>query len=323
MPTNTLYATVLEQNIHHMLEVLRSGHYQFDECKKQLDEYIVMAKSYGLAFLEIDAIATLGTLYMNHGQLDDAMACTRQSYEQSVAVNYTKGIDRGLNNMGTIFDRAGQFEQALAYYKDSLEVTRNSDELRPTIMISYLNLVGSLLNLNRIDEADVCLQQAIETYENMSLRDLQHPDVFGSMGQIYSSKALLELELGRYLTALDHAQSARQFIDTTENTTTYYEAESTLLKCIHFVTPDSPDEHTQMRHLGTIIHEFIKEDRPLGAVYIQTLDDLEYWLTKNNRTIAQFFADQAKLVLPYSAAAAADQERMHILLDRLAATHYL
>lgn len=321
MSGNPLYATVLQQNIRAILETIWSGYYDFNACKSQLDEYIETARKHGLPHSEIDALATLGTLYMTKGQLDEAMAVTQQSYDKSVELNYIKGVDRGLNNMGTIYERSGMYDKALDLFKESLEVTRNSDELRPTIMISYINLVGGLMNLNRSDEAELYLEEAIDMYEHMNERDRKNEDRSLTIGQIYYSKAQLELEQIKYTDALKHARLGHQILASVELSPSYFEAEVILLRCLHHVSPNSHDVQAQIKHTSALIKEFIQNDLALGEVFTRTLDELEYWLTKNDRRMSQYFVDQSKLLFPHSMNPA-NQGRLRILLDRFSMQHY-
>ena len=131
------------------------------------------------------AYASLGTVYHNMGEKELASQNTRRAYELRAKVSerekyyieshyfdfVTGDLEKSRQvyetwtqmypreqipplNLGVLYQNLGQYEKALAQFKQALK-------LNPNDVLSYGNLVGVLVNLNRLKEAEAASHEAL------------------------------------------------------------------------------------------------------------------------------------------------------------------
>jgi eukaryotic-like serine/threonine-protein kinase len=131
------------------------------------------------------AYASLGTVYHNMGEKELASQNTRRAYELRAKVSerekyyieshyfdfVTGDLEKSRQvyetwtqmypreqipplNLGVLYQNLGQYEKALAQFKQALK-------LNPNDVLSYGNLVGVLVNLNRLKEAKAAADEAL------------------------------------------------------------------------------------------------------------------------------------------------------------------
>src|SRR5262249_50001629 len=131
------------------------------------------------------AYASLGTVYHNMGEKELASQNTRRAYELRAKVSerekyyieshyfdfVTGDLEKSRQvyetwtqmypreqipplNLGVLYQNLGQYEKALAQFKQALK-------LNPNDVLSYGNLVSVLVNLNRLKEARAASDEAL------------------------------------------------------------------------------------------------------------------------------------------------------------------
>jgi CHAT domain-containing protein len=176
------------------------GHHR--EAMEILREAIAFAGQKGLPMVVANADHSISRVHTQQGNLDLAafyeektLAITRERKNVGMA-------SRSLNNLAAIYDMKGDFERALALYRENLALMEELKYARGTI-ITRLNIAGVLIHEHRDDEADGMIAEVLEqleTYKNPSSR-----------AQAFRDRAEIREHRGDLGGALDDAlESARQ-----------------------------------------------------------------------------------------------------------------
>ena len=144
--------------------------------------------------LRADILMTQGRIAQRLGNIQTAL----ESFLEAHEIFRVEGVNRNqasaLQKLGDIHYDAGDFEQAISYYEQALEVY---DEDPEYVLFSYNNTANSLRGLGRYEEAADLYQKALDF-----ARELGAPDFI----------------LVRVLTNLAHAQALSGDIDAAETT---------------------------------------------------------------------------------------------------------
>ncbi|MFI6096359.1 ATP-binding protein [Lentzea sp. NPDC051213] len=150
----------------------------------------------------IFTIALSATIYRfmdSHSYFDDAVTL----HTAAVAAGHNRqdpvAVGRALHNLGSIYQRLGRYQEALAHLGQSLQATRQVGQ--PMVEAFALSDLGFVLMLlGRQDESLVNFSAALRLFE-------QERDVTGQ-GQVLNNIGMLLVRQDRCDEALDHMQQA-------------------------------------------------------------------------------------------------------------------
>jgi CHAT domain-containing protein len=157
---------------------------------------------------------TYGSLGVVHWSRGD-MNAVRESYDKALVAR--RGIEdailegRILNGLGSTNLRTGDYEAAVRYYREAVDLRRRSGDIGG-LCTSLTYLGNAYYQMNRLIEARECFEEALPELERSG-----RPD---QMIQILNSMANLNTEMGRwraaneaYLRAIDIAAGANSPVD--------------------------------------------------------------------------------------------------------------
>ena len=218
-----------------------------------------------------------GMVFNAHHSFEVAEICYRN------AVHLAPEVDQWPYLLGFLYQDTGRFEEAVSSYRQVLELT-------PDDPLASLRLGESLLNLNRILEAEAPLLLASR------VEGLQAA-AFAGLGKIEMSKGSLE-------NAVDHYRRAIQLQPTA--TQLYYPLSLALRKL------DRVDEAREQIALGGRSKVQARDDR-LGRVGSLTVSS-EMFMTSGARAIKAGRLDQAATSFRGAIAARPENARAHLNL---------
>ncbi len=115
---------------------------------------------------------------------------SQEYYEQALAIykelNDQEGVASILNNVGTIYERQGDYSQALKKYNESAKAFGQIDNGKKKETIALANIGNVYYTLGRFDKALEFLSQALSNSEEMNDSAGMAPS-FNNIGNIYLS----------------------------------------------------------------------------------------------------------------------------------------
>jgi len=142
------------------------------------------------------ALNNIGVVYNRKGQLDDALGCFLGSWKVTEETGDKEGIALCLNSIGSIYDKQGRQEEALDYYNRSLKIREEIGGKEG--MASVLNNIGFLYNnQGKVKEALDYHSRSLKIREEIN--DKQ--GIAGSrinIGFIYENQGQIEEALAEY-----------------------------------------------------------------------------------------------------------------------------
>ena len=171
----------------------------------------------------------MGVVYMEQGQIDKAIHSFRRALQEE---DHTSDVLRSilLNNLGECYQYLFDYEQALAYHREALDLIRRTkfttpqdDQLR--------NLGVDLCRIGQIEEGIAHLQEALRLSEATGSQDIRM--------QVLDSLAVAELERDRPDAAMQYAQTLK--------------TESEKIKARHFQARALYDLGLCYQHLGEAV----------------------------------------------------------------------
>ncbi|MGB8687552.1 MAG: tetratricopeptide repeat protein, partial [Microcoleus sp.] len=107
-----------------------------------------------------------GNAYYSLGQFQRAIAFHEQSLEIKREIGDRQGEANSLGNLGNAYDSLGQYQRAIAFHEQYLEIEREIGD-RVGESIALNNLGNALLKTNKLAEAESQLRASIEIYETL------------------------------------------------------------------------------------------------------------------------------------------------------------
>ncbi|TYQ27052.1 tetratricopeptide repeat protein [Pseudanabaena sp. UWO311] len=139
----------------------------------------------------------LGICYDSLGQYEKAIAYHQQSLDISEEIGNRQGVAISLGNLGNCYDSLGQYEKAIAYQQQSLDINEEIGD-RQGLARSLGNLGNCYKNLGQYEKAITHHQQSLEIKEEIGNRQGVAISL-GNLGNCYDS-------LGQHEKAIAHHQ---------------------------------------------------------------------------------------------------------------------
>ncbi len=111
-------------------------------------------------------IHNLATLYMDQGEIDQAIALYQQSLELKEKIGDVQGKAATLHQLATIYANQGEIGQAIALYHQSLEIKEKIGDVQGKAATLH-QLAGLYVNQGEIDQAIALYQQSIKITEKI------------------------------------------------------------------------------------------------------------------------------------------------------------
>jgi tetratricopeptide (TPR) repeat protein len=105
----------------------------------------------------------IGTAYLTKGQYEDALTYYQQALQLRQKLNVADDVAETLRNLAVTDTKLGQYDPALAQYLKALELWRNSGDRRGTAMVSY-DMGGVFIYQGRYGAAFTARQEALNTF---------------------------------------------------------------------------------------------------------------------------------------------------------------
>jgi len=142
-----------------------------------------------------------GTIFGRTGQYDNAMAYFGQTMELFEAVKDRKGIRDVFKNIGNIYADQSDFDMAMAYYTKSLKI---SEEVEDTLGIAKsANNIGILYTELKVDydAAMTWYQKSLHISEELGEK-LERSRVLNNVGECHRSQGHYDAAMAHYEKAL-------------------------------------------------------------------------------------------------------------------------
>jgi tetratricopeptide (TPR) repeat protein len=149
---------------------------QLDEAVAEFEAAVALAPN------NADAYFQLGSAYYDLGRLDEAAAALQKAVELDPA------NPDAHRNLGTVYGKLDQWEEAAAAYERAIE-------LKPDFGEAYGDLVGAYASVGRLPEAIAAGEKAIELAPNYTTAYNNLGIAYGTQGDLDAAMALFEQAL--------------------------------------------------------------------------------------------------------------------------------
>jgi len=168
--------------------------------RKQADHYEqVIAGSQREQDCYCNSLNRLGLCYHSLGQYEKAIAYHQQSLEISKEIDYRQGEASSLGNLGLCYSCLGQYEKAIAYHQQDHDISEEIS-FRQGVANSLCGLGICYYSLGQYEKAIAYYHQALEIKEEIGNRQ-RVVTFLGNLGLCYHS-------LGQYEKAIAYHQQS-------------------------------------------------------------------------------------------------------------------
>ncbi|MCI5193905.1 MAG: tetratricopeptide repeat protein [Candidatus Electrothrix sp. AU1_5] len=128
-------------------------------------------------------LTTLGGVYQRQGQFENAVEAFTKGYDLSVNLDDQRGQAMVLNSLGGVYQRLGKFDKAVEAFKKSYKLTVSFDDQRGQAMV--LNSLGGVYQrLGKFDKAVEAFKKSAEIEDRLNNQRGQAM-VLNSLGGVY------------------------------------------------------------------------------------------------------------------------------------------
>jgi type IV pilus assembly protein PilF len=143
--------------------------------------YVEFQKAYELDPDNKDVLNAIGFIYLFYF---NEVPKSVDYFERAVKID--PQFSDGYNNLGVAYEKMGEFEKAVAYYRQAL-----SNPLYPTPQSAYVNLGNSYYRMKKYKEAVAALKEALERQPNMELAYMRLALCYNAMGEYGDAAAAM------------------------------------------------------------------------------------------------------------------------------------
>lgn len=132
----------------------------------------------------------IGVIYINKNEPSLGLNYFLKSIEFAKEIKYHLLEATINNNIGCLYDSAGDVESAKEYFEKSIENYKLEDNEETRIFVAYMNKAYAECNLNRFEEAEISMNQALDAYNKRN--DVNY------ISNMKSLECYVNYGLGRY-----------------------------------------------------------------------------------------------------------------------------
>ncbi|CCI23180.1 Tetratricopeptide repeat protein 28 like [Microcystis aeruginosa PCC 9809] len=174
--------------------------------RKQADHYEqVIAGSQREQVCYRNSLSYLGSCYRSLGQYEKAIAYHQQSLEISEEIGYRQGVATSLCGLGNCYKSLGQYEKAIFYHQQCHDISEAMGD-RKEVAISRGNLGNCYYDLGQYEKAIDLYQQYHDISKKISFRQGVAIS-FGNLSNCYSSLGQYEKAIAYHQQSLDISEA--------------------------------------------------------------------------------------------------------------------
>jgi eukaryotic-like serine/threonine-protein kinase len=129
-------------------------------------EAMQIERDLGNESMQAICLNNIGSVYLDKGQYDDALTYFQQAVQLRENSKVPQDIVEAVHNLGYVWTNMGQYDQAIASFMRALELRRSMDDKRGAAIESYS--LGSLFGYQgRFGAAIQSKQDALKTFEDI------------------------------------------------------------------------------------------------------------------------------------------------------------
>ncbi|KAH7113130.1 hypothetical protein B0J13DRAFT_613886 [Dactylonectria estremocensis] len=176
------------------------------------DRCLETMRGVALEYKAVVALGSLGILYANQGQLQNAEAMYQRAldgYEKAWGPDHTSTLDT-VNNLGILYKDQGRLQDAEAMYQRALDGYEKAWGLDHTSTLDIVNNLGNLYaDQGRLQDAEAMYQRALDGKEKAWGPDHTSTlDTVNNLGLLYAEQGRLQDAEAMYQRALDGKEKA-------------------------------------------------------------------------------------------------------------------
>ena len=147
---------------YNWLAIIEDKHHLTSQALQKALKSAEILKKYSIENRYCDVLNTIGLLYADTHQYNEAEASFTESIEIATKYNMSFIIADGYNNLGLLYKQTNQNELALKNYLKSLEY-RNQEREQKKYAKTLSNIGNVYINLEEYDKAEKFIQEAIDS----------------------------------------------------------------------------------------------------------------------------------------------------------------
>ncbi|UJR11388.1 hypothetical protein I4U23_015568 [Adineta vaga] len=241
----------------------------------------------------------LGALMIEMGQYNKAIEIYQNLLNATQSYEDEAGVSSVYNQLGAVYNRIGDFDQALNYYKKSLTMKNKflfSND--PSLSPIYSNIGSVLRNQNQLDEALKYMTRALNIEREASPpNELRLASYHNNIGLVFMDK-------GRYSEALSNYEQALEIQQ----------------RCL---PSNHPELATLYNNIGTIYNEWKEYSKAL-SYYERSLEIMQKSLPSGHPDLATAYNNIGSLyneLYDYEKALLFYERALNIMQRSLPANH--
>ncbi|MHC5744130.1 MAG: tetratricopeptide repeat protein [Nostoc sp.] len=154
-----------------------------------------------LAGIKGSVLHALAGIYVNKGDMDEAIALCNQSLEITERIGNVQGQAATLHELGRIYANKGEVDEAIALYNQSLEIIERIGDIQGKAATLY-NLAMIYANKGEVDEAIALYNQSLEITERIGNVQTKAATLH-ELGRIYANKGEVDEAIALYNQSLE------------------------------------------------------------------------------------------------------------------------
>ena len=179
----------------------------FDDAIDCLNQGLMVAEQVNDKVTYTEALNGRGNVFITMELFDQASADYLKALRYASEFQLSEQESKLLNNLGTLHEELKDYQQALKYFKYSLDLAQKLDD-NYGVAIAYLNMGNVYLGLDDLTQAQTCvdlaLAYAIETDKTLFLAH-----IYESLGKLSFQEKAYESAIGFYDTAIEKAKESQ------------------------------------------------------------------------------------------------------------------
>jgi tetratricopeptide (TPR) repeat protein len=153
------------------------------------------------------SLTSLGNAHYSLGQYERAIAFYQQSLDIAKEIGDIRGESNSLNNLGNAYDSLGQYQRAIAFHQQSLDIAKDIRDIQGESN-SLNNLGNAYYSLGQYERAIAFYQQSLDIAKEIG--DIRgESNSLGNLGNAYKSLGQYERAIAFYQQSLDIKKEIR------------------------------------------------------------------------------------------------------------------
>lgn len=179
----------------------------FDEAIDHLNRGLALAEEVKDKPTYAEALNGRGNVFISMELFDQASIDYHKALSFSKDHHLAEQESKLLNNLGTLHEELKHYQEALRFYKDSLDLAKATDD-DYGVAIAYLNMGNVYLGLHDLTQSETCIQKAL-AYAEKERKTLFLAHGHDSLGRLHYQRKDYKKSIDSFIIAVKKAEQSK------------------------------------------------------------------------------------------------------------------